>query len=559
LGTLTGDGLEIRTFTEVLEDIVTAEQTNIDSNISTEDNEVLGQLNNIMSEQITAEEELAQSVYDAFNPLKAEGISLDNLAALVGIRRIDGTASSTTTQQYTGDNGITIPIGSLISNPINGDRFSNTSAVALDTLSCQSTKYSVKDLLDTTEYTVTINGIDVAFTSGGSATELGILNGLDAYNTANYSDTAIYPWTMSVDTVNLQLIITATADNIGVTSITYISADEVTNIATAEATVVGATIAPSNSVTSIVTSLGGWTSTTNLSPYIVGRERETDEELRQRILTSQQIIGVATVEAIQDALGNTAGVTTAIVEENELTTFSGGSNIVTFTNGTNIVNWTSHTLSDGDGVQFESTGTLPAELASVTQYWVVNSNTNDFQVALTQGGSVVTFTDDGTPTSKVLIARPPKSFESVVQGGTDAAIGATIWATKPAGIETFGNTSVTIQDSNNVDRTLNFSRPTAIPVTFIVNISTYDEESLTADYESSIQTAVDEFTTSLGIGVDVLPSRYYAPIQLSSSGFYITSITVNDGGGATSTQLVIDSTQFATVTDPSTDIVVTLT
>lgn len=70
----------------------------------------------------------------------------------------------------------------------------------------------------------------------------------------------------------------------------------------------------------------------------------------------------------------------------------------TFTNATNLVNLTSHWMADGTQVKFTTTGTLPAELTAGRYYYVINSNTNDFQIALTPGWSAVTFTDDGTGT-----------------------------------------------------------------------------------------------------------------------------------------------------------------
>jgi uncharacterized phage protein gp47/JayE len=55
---------------------------------------------------------------------------------------------------------------------------------------------------------------------------------------------------------------------------------------------------------------------------------------------------------------------------------------------------------------------------------------------------------------------PPHSFEIIASGGTDSVIAATIWANKPAGIETYGSTSVSVTDSEGVAHTVRFSRPT---------------------------------------------------------------------------------------------------
>jgi hypothetical protein len=74
--------------------------------------------------------------------------------------------------------------------------------------------------------------------------------------------------------------------------------------------------------------------------------------------------------------------------------------IVTFTNGTNLINETGTTLNNGDKISFYNTpGILPAELREDIIYYVVNKLTNSFQVSYTEGGTAITFTDDGTPTN----------------------------------------------------------------------------------------------------------------------------------------------------------------
>ncbi len=74
--------------------------------------------------------------------------------------------------------------------------------------------------------------------------------------------------------------------------------------------------------------------------------------------------------------------------------------LCTFDNTGNTVDITfNHGISDNDRIfLFTYTGTLPAELDADTEYHVVNKNAADFQVSLTQGGSVVTFTDNGSGT-----------------------------------------------------------------------------------------------------------------------------------------------------------------
>jgi len=57
---------------------------------------------------------------------------------------------------------------------------------------------------------------------------------------------------------------------------------------------------------------------------------------------------------------------------------------------------TAHGLVDGTVLRFASSGTLPAPLATGTDYFVVTSTANDFQLALTLGGGAIDLTDAGT-------------------------------------------------------------------------------------------------------------------------------------------------------------------
>lgn len=80
----------------------------------------------------------------------------------------------------------------------------------------------------------------------------------------------------------------------------------------------------------------------------------------------------------------------------------------TFTNATNLVNLATHWLSDGASVRFTTSWTLPAELVVSRYYYVINSNTNDFQVSDTPGGTAIDFTDDGTPTTTCSTVSQPR-------------------------------------------------------------------------------------------------------------------------------------------------------
>lgn len=64
--------------------------------------------------------------------------------------------------------------------------------------------------------------------------------------------------------------------------------------------------------------------------------------------------------------------------------------------GEDVVISAGHGLSNGDKIVLKAGGgALPAELLDYVTYYVVDANTDDFNVSLTTGGADVAFTDDG--------------------------------------------------------------------------------------------------------------------------------------------------------------------
>lgn len=70
---------------------------------------------------------------------------------------------------------------------------------------------------------------------------------------------------------------------------------------------------------------------------------------------------------------------------------------VTFTASTDTVNRTGHGYEDGDFVNFYNLTTTTG-ISEHQSYYVINSTANTFQVSLTEGGSAVTLTNDGSAT-----------------------------------------------------------------------------------------------------------------------------------------------------------------
>lgn len=96
-----------------------------------------------------------------------------------------------------------------------------------------------------------------------------------------------------------------------------------------------------------------------------------------------------------DSRGDGTGVTSAIGLYAD--------SVVTFSNATNICVLASHGFVTGDGpFQFTTTGTLPAALSLLTDYFVGPTvQSGDFELSLTRGGDAIVLADDGTVTTTI--------------------------------------------------------------------------------------------------------------------------------------------------------------
>ena len=304
--------------------------------------------------------------------------------------------------------------------------------------------------------------------------------------------------------------------------------------------------APIDSLTEIVTPIAGWDSITNPKAGVTGRERETDAELRIRRQNSIRIAGAATVEAIRARiLNDVSGVTQALVFENkdmkqENTTvifvddFVTG-NAITFTiNGVpqSTINFTSDHLTTMQliEVQLES-------LPNIDNVTISGANDRVLTIEFTSGFDT-TINDiqiSGGASQTIYNIQPgrfPKSFEAVVQGGNSQDIADMIWLTKPAGIQTFGNTSEIVEDSMGFDHSINFSRPTELYIWVDVDLTLYDEEDFPSNGVELVRQAIADYGDTLNIGQDVLLQRVLCQIfEVSgiASGSMQIAFTLNEG------------------------------
>ena len=314
---LTSLGLEVKRFPEILEDLAASEKTNIDSNISTQSNELLGQINNILSLITTEIWELAEAVNSNFDKDKAEGTNLDELGSLIGVTRLEAVNTQGDIIATTKD-GVIFSEGSIVASFTTGDRFDVYVDTICSTTLCTATTLNVAQVLNSTLYTVTINDIDYDFTSDASATESEILSGIK--NLIDLDATA----TWSATVVGSDLTITTTDEfEISLSSVAYFTVTSVDKTILVVAQEGGLLSVPANTVTVLVSSISDVTSINNVSALTVGRLVEDDEDFRLRFGLSSGANGKSTIPAIRAQVSSVSGVSTVAIFDNDTTVTDG--------------------------------------------------------------------------------------------------------------------------------------------------------------------------------------------------------------------------------------------
>lgn len=122
--------------------------------------------------------------------------------------------------------------------------------------------------------------------------------------------------------------------------------------------------------------------------------------------------------------------------------------------------------------------------------------------------------------------RPPKSVEIIVQGGDDTDVAQKIYDTVAAGIETYGNTTIIIDDVNGDEVGVKFSKVVSKYIWVKVDYTKYSEEDFPLDGEDQIKQAVTLYINSLSPDVDVINGRVGGNIFANVSGLESVVVTL---------------------------------
>lgn len=150
---------------------------------------------------------------------------------------------------------------------------------------------------------------------------------------------------------------------------------------------------------------------------------------------------------------------------------------------------------------------------------------------------------------------PGKAFECVVQDGDDQDIVDAIFLRKPVGIETYGTDSGTYTDTQGINHTIEFSRPSDLTVYLEIDIAVDSDVYAGTAGDTAIKEALTAYIQTLDIGEDLILSRLYAHIFSVPGVTDVSSIladTVSPPVASsnivtTNRQLIVSDTNLITV------------
>jgi uncharacterized phage protein gp47/JayE len=274
--------------------------------------------------------ELAEQIYFSQYPDSSEGVTLDNALSITGVTRIDAKKSLQISLHMFGTIGAVIPAGTQVSVENSPEStFTTKSQVTLvagvdevQHLAFSGIPASGQFRLQySNELTIPIEWDDLAADIQSALNALNKLDGVVvtgdftagfditfAGNSGKINHPLLEVVDNSLETVAPAAItITPTQTTAGVPQ----------GISDAEAVEDGPIAAPAFSLNVIDTPVSGLDRVVNTTDAVVGRDIETDNEVRIRRRQAQAGLGAGTVEAIRSRLLLVEGVDTVIVFEND--------------------------------------------------------------------------------------------------------------------------------------------------------------------------------------------------------------------------------------------------
>lgn len=435
---ITPQGFVAPQLTDIQDEIEQVLQSQFGADINLVPESFFGQIVGIFSERESLVWQAMQDVYGSQNPDTAFGASLDNVGSLRGIPRMQPIASTIQNVRLFGSAGTPVPTTTNFS--VTG---SPTSLFAPQ--------------------------VPVVLVAGQSCVQTLTFSAVAASGTWQVAlggtETILVNWNDSIGTIQTKIQALANASGCVVTQLS----STVIQVQFTGAGTGGFMVQPQFTVTEDAL-LDGSSNPITITPDIMVPGIDQASITVVAVSTGPTVANAGTLNVISTP---TPGLTGVLSTQDAVI-------------GSNVESDNAYRLRMSQELQIAGAGTLEAIRARLLQVAGVST--------------VIVF--ENVDDIDDIDGRPPHCFEAVVNGGDEATIAETIWLTKPAGIETYGNTATTIVDSQGQTQPINFSRPTAVPVYIIANITV--DETYPSDGDATVKTLLVEYGNSLGIGQELI-------------------------------------------------------
>jgi|GEM_PF-2139419 len=304
---LTATGFKRKTFVDISKEIE-QELKAAFGKVNCDDRSVLGQIKVIFAEREANIWEKLAAIYHSQYPSTAEGISLDGVCALSGIKRLGATYTKVLCQ-LTAVNYTTIPKGSEVLIETTGNQFVLLETITITNERCQAITLRVSG--NVAEYSLNINNHKIVYEPRENKNiETTISKLVEFINDADIGVKA------ELNDENIIINSTEVAKSFSCFVSEGITIISCTNNALFKAKKKGAVIAPSFAVDTIQTPVQGWIGISNINAGIAGRELENDAGFRARREASLKRSGNGTVDSIKSRLLDVKGVSFVKVVDN---------------------------------------------------------------------------------------------------------------------------------------------------------------------------------------------------------------------------------------------------
>lgn len=108
---------------------------------------------------------------------------------------------------------------------------------------------------------------------------------------------------------------------------------------------------------------------------------------------------------------------------------------------------------------------------------------------------------------------PAKSWEAVIEGGSDSNIAETLYKMKIAGMRSSGSETIETKDDQGIPHNIRFTRPTNLYIWVKATINSYNtEENFPANGEAAIKAAMLAYSARFNIGDIIVAQKFITPV-----------------------------------------------